>query len=112
MFLDSFVKIFAHLDYRALIDNNDNFLILKSTVPACVVCYASEIAGLGSVSSKRRRFGNSLKTSHVGHFGFVPHNIYRESKLLEGFSLFTGVESLTWHSGHQRTVRVGSLIRP
>jgi hypothetical protein len=47
MFLDSFVKIFAHLDYRALIDNNDNFLILKSTVPACVVCYASEIAGLG-----------------------------------------------------------------
>jgi hypothetical protein len=47
MFLDSFVKIFAHLDYRALIDNNDNFLILKSTVPACLVCYASEIAGLG-----------------------------------------------------------------
>ena len=80
--------------------------------------FAERIGDLGAllaiwaVSSKRRRFGNSLKTSHVGHFGFVPHNIYRESKLLEGFSLFTGVESLTWHSGHQRTVRVGSLIRP
>jgi hypothetical protein len=47
MFLDSFVKIFAHLDYRSLIDNTTNFSILKSMVPARVVCYASEIAGLG-----------------------------------------------------------------